>query len=153
MVVIKKFTVKATAVAAAVSIASFPGCGKYEDGPGFSLKTKKSRLKGEWELDKFTDASDGTVITSTDLEWEFEKDGDFSQTLTIPPYIYTYYGYTYSFGGGTYTSNGDWEWENSKESIEITIGNIRSEFEILRLTNKELVLEDEDRDQWEFEKK
>jgi len=141
MTVIKNLPTKATAILAAVAISSFQGCKKYEEGPGFSLRTKKMRLTGEWELDKLT-AADGTVTTSMDLEFEFEKDGDFTMTMS-----YAYYGYSYN-----YSVKGDWEWEDSKSKVEITMGNSVTEYEIIRLTNKEMILEDDYLNEWEFEK-
>lgn len=30
-----------------------PSCGKYEEGPGISLRTKKQRLVGKWIADKY----------------------------------------------------------------------------------------------------
>ena len=54
------------------------------------------------------------------------------------------------FGNGytnTYTSTvndsykGEWEWENNKEELEIEYDNYTQEFEILKLTNKELTLD------------
>ena len=36
--------------AAAVTVLNFQSCSKYEDGPAFSLRSKNSRLVGEWEV-------------------------------------------------------------------------------------------------------
>lgn len=122
-------------LAAAVVIAlNFSSCGKYEDGPSFSLMSKKSRLTGEWEVVKI----DNTT-PDEDIILEFERDGDFSFT-------YAYDGYSYTYGG-------EWEWEESKEEIEIQIGTSIILWEVQRLTNSELWFEDEDNSLWELEKK
>jgi hypothetical protein len=141
MVVVKSLPTKAAAVLAAVAICNTYSCKKYEEGPAFTLRTKKMRLTGEWELDKII-LQDGTVYTSYNIEWEFEKDGDFKQT-----YVYSYYGSSY-----VSTENGDWEWEDGKENIEIQVGSSVSEYEIIRLTNKELIVEDDYSNEYEFEK-
>ena len=101
-----------------------------------SLKSKKARLAGEWEVVDIENArgfDDGAVIL------EFDKDGDFTYNLD-------YAGYDYSL-------DGDWEWEDNKEVIQIELGNSRTEWEIKRLTNSELWFEDEDNNLWECEKK
>ncbi len=124
--------------AAIVIMLNFSSCGKYEDGPMFSLKTKTARLTGEWEVieidkDKLSDEGLKLIL-------EFEKDGDFSVDVS-----YTGYSYSYSY-------NGEWEWESDKESIEITMDGDKMEWDILRLTNSELWFEDEDGEEWKCEK-
>jgi len=123
------------------------GCGKYEDGPMFSLRTKEARLVGEWEVTKMNNESpddDAEIIL------DFEKDGDLKITTT-----YFYYGNEYE-----YTTNGEWEWGSKKESLKITLvsdaDNETFEWEIKRLTNEELWVEeniDGEVNSWEFEKK
>lgn len=111
-------------------------CGKYEDGPGFSLKSKKARLVGEWEVVEVED----TDLDDEDLKinLEFDKDGDMK-------FKYTYYGYTYS-------EKGDWEWEDGKASIEVDLDGYSTEWEILKLTSEEFWFEDEDGLEWKCEK-
>jgi hypothetical protein len=128
------------AIATAVVIFNFTSC-KYEDGPNISLRSKKARLTGEWEV-KYIG---GTGMSSNDMEitLEFDKDGDleFNQT-------YSYYGSSY-----TNSQKGEWEWEDGKKSLEITLDRNKQEWEITRLTNKEFEFEDEDNNKWELEKK
>lgn len=128
-------------VAAVVIILNFSSCGKYEDGPAFSLRTKTSRLTGEWEVVQVGDQAfpyDGYSV-----EFEFEKDGDFEFK-----YIYSDNGQTYSYG-----YSGEWEWEDKKEVIEISLNGYIQDFEVTRLTNKELEMTDSDGNEWELEKK
>ena len=127
------------AIATAVVIFNFTSC-KYEDGPNISLRSKKARLTGEWEV-KFID---GAGMTGNDMvTLEFDKDGDleFNQT-------YSYYGSSY-----TYSQKGEWEWEDGKQSLEITLDGNKQEWEITRLTNKEFEFEDEGNNKYELEKK
>ena len=126
--------------AAVVTMLNFHSCKKYEDGPAFSLRTKKSRLKGEWEVVEIID-NNGQKITGVDVEMEFEKDGDFSTTFT-----YSYYGTTY-----TSKYDGEWEFSSDKEELEVTVNGQREVWEIKRLTNKEFWFEDEDGWEWELE--
>ncbi len=139
----KKFRLTMLMAATLVIVLNFSSCGKYEDGPAFTFRSKKGRLSGEWEIVKVGNQT----ISGYEVVWEFEKDGDWSQN------------FSYSYGGSTYsyTYNGDWEWKSSKEELEISYndgGTVNSQrFEILRLTNKELWLEDEQNEKWELEAK
>ena len=147
----KKYTIPA--IATVIATVNLTSCGKYDEGPTFSLRSKKARLVGEWELDKVTGPDfDGSDLDDIDYVFEFEKDGDFDVTITTPGYTYTYYGNTYTYGGGTYVISGEWEWENNKEDIEVEMDGDIQDFEILKLTSKELILEDEYRNEWEFDK-
>lgn len=124
-------------------LLNFSSCSKYEDGPMFSLKTKKSRLTGaDWEVVRMGE----TYMESPNkIILDFDKDGDLKVTSTN-----SYYEYGESYTD-TYTSLGEWEWEDGKESIEITIEGYVTEWEILRLTSDELWFEDEDRNEWQCE--
>ena len=105
------------------------GCKKYEDGPYFSLLTKKQRLTGDWEIKKLMSEGINIINNGYDIEMEFDKDGDFEFSAS-----YSYYGYSY-----TYTSKGEWEFSNDKEEIELDFDDgTYQEIEITRLTNKEL---------------
>lgn len=127
--------------ATVVTILNFSSCGKYEDGPSFSLRSKKARLTGEWEVVEIN----GQKPTGYKLEMEFEKSGDFKAT-----YAYTYGSQTYSD-----VAKGEWEWESDKEEISIRFDGetTTTDFEIKRLTNKELWLEDNSGYEYELEKK
>ena len=120
-----------------VTVLNFSSCSKYEDGPKFSLRTKKARLTGEWEVVRIgneTFPQDGYSV-----EMEFEKEGDFR--------------YTYSYDSYSYSYNGTWEFSNDKEEVDIIIDNNVETFEILRLKNDELWLEASDNTEWRLEAK
>ncbi len=114
----------------------FASCGKYEEGPGFSLRSKTSRLAGEWTIEKITvDGEDFTAfaaafITST----EFTKDGD-----------YIVKGLDWD---GTVTEDKlKWEFSDDKTDVVITdVDGSKSNLEILRLTNGEFWAKEVDTD-------
>ena len=135
-----KQTAPITAIATAVIVFNFSSC-TYEDGPTISLKSKTSRLVGEWDV---LEIAGNNIPNNTTYEMEFEKDGDFNLS------------FEYSYGGYSYSNDlaGEWEWKDGKKSVELDFdGGYNYELEIKRLTNKELKAEDEDGDDWEFEKK
>ena len=131
MVMISNKVLLAGGLATAIGLS---GCKKYEDGPYFSLLTKKQRLTGDWEFKKLI-ADDGTNVINNgvDIEMEFDKDGDFEISTQV---TYTYYGQSYSYSN---TVKGEWEFSNDKEEIELDFDDgSYQEIEITRLTNKEL---------------
>ncbi|MEX0966719.1 MAG: lipocalin family protein [Bacteroidia bacterium] len=140
-------TISLASLATAAILFNLQACKKYEDGPGFTLRTPEGRLEGEWELTKVDSNSllgffDGVVV-------EFEKDGDLDITLT---YLYTYYGYSIPY---SYTYSGDWEFEDDKETLVLEIEGEEMEWEILKLTKDELWVESLDYgriSEYEFEK-
>tara|TARA_R110002111_G_scaffold248050_1_gene311456 strand:+ start:413 stop:835 length:423 start_codon:yes stop_codon:yes gene_type:complete len=122
-------------------ILSFGSCKKYEDGPGLSFRTKTTRLVGNWELievdgQQISRFGEFTLI-------DFDKDGDF----TMAGSYYDYNGQYVSF-----REIGDWEWENGKEEIEVQGSTFKEDWEILRLTYRELWFEVENGLIWKCEK-
>ena len=130
---VPKFSKKLMLAAAVVILLNFSNC-KYDDGPAVSLLTKTMRLTGEWEVVEI----DNENLDDVRVYLEFEKDGDFTIRAS-------YDGYSYSI-------EGDWEWESGKDVVEVTVEGDKEEYEILRLTNKELWFEDEDNQEWQCEK-
>lgn len=105
-------------------------CGKYEEGPEFTLLTKKQRLVGEWQIEEAT-VNGAAVDPEAYSEYTliFERDG----TARI----------TY----GALTYKGTWEFIDDKKklrSIDMTGEEVEST--IIRLTNKQLWLKDPDGD-------
>ena len=146
MVKISSKTILACSLLTAVSVS--PSCGKYDDGPGFSLASKKSRLTGGWELEKYKVNGISQDISNMSLDIEFEKDGDYNTSAVTR--VTDNYGYSYNY---TYFTSGDWEFSADKEEIEFEDNDgDKFDWEIKRLTNKELWVEDEYGDEWEFEK-
>ncbi|MEI7594384.1 MAG: hypothetical protein WCK02_01455 [Bacteroidota bacterium] len=106
-------------------------CGKYEEGPGFSVLPKKSRVVNIWKVDKIVSkvgssttetAGDGSSYT------EFKKDDTFEYTLTSQ--------------AGSLTSKGKWNFDSKKENIEMTFdgSGIKTTNKILMLKSNEMWL-------------
>jgi hypothetical protein len=111
----------------ALFIMPFQGCGKYEEGPSFSLRTKKGRLCQSWTIDKFVDPNGNeTAGTVGDGVYTYEKDG------------------TYSWSDGSVSVSGTWEFDASKENIETTLLTVTVSAKIIKLTSSELWGEDSD---------
>ena len=89
------------------SIAVIPflgGCGKYEEGPAFSLSSKKGRVANTWKFEKVFiyqgnnsgfipgAAATGTDLTSDykDKYYEFKKDGTCIMTDGSSPILTTW---------------------------------------------------------------
>ena len=105
-------------IAVIISLA-ITSCGKYEDGPGFSLLSKTARMTNTWELKSV----DGQTNTGGEVVWDLKKGGDAS----------------FSFGGATET--GSWEFSSDKEDLILEADGDASTWKIRRLTNKELWVE------------
>ena len=109
---------------AAFAVLLLVSCGKYEDGPGFSLRSRASRIAGSWTIDKYTV---GGVDYSSDLSgisWEFTKAGASTTS--------------YTYAGQTFTENGTWALTSNDENFTMTDSSGDSEsYKILRLTNSE----------------
>lgn len=104
-------------------VGTLGSCGKYDDGPNFSLRTKKSRLKGTWVIQEQSD------FTKT---YTFAKNGDATVTKE-------YYS---GAGGISYTDyeSKTWEFTNNKQFLSIydSDGDTYRTYKITRLTKKEL---------------
>lgn len=128
-------------IAGATILVSSSGCGKYEDGPGFTLLSKKARVVGDWEV-----KSVGSTVLSSEygINMSFEKSGSMS-------YSYSYSGIVQEIYAGT------WDFASDKENLMITLDGETTQFEIKRLTNKEMWLDDDisalDGDIWKLEAK
>ena len=158
-----------------IIILNFNSCKKYEENPSFVLIPKNSRLTGEWMVisidgesveSYFNNLYSGynyynSIINFDKVNWiwDFEKDQDLDQELdVILTYSYTNYsGYSYSNTDTVNQSRAfNWEWEDNKSEIEIEQTNynltIKNDYKILKLTNSEMKLNDENDVEWEFEK-
>ena len=115
------------------------GCGKYEDGPNMSLLTKKQRLTGDWEMEKYIPYGQSNLINNgLNIDIEFDKDGDFDMKVISTNTNYDNYGNPFT-NTEVYNYKGDWEFSSDKEEIELDFDeNMPNwDIEITRLTNKE----------------
>lgn len=129
---------------AGVTAIGVSSCGKYEDGPGFSLLSKKSRVVGDWEV-----KSIGADVYGTDysVNMSFEKSGDLLVTSS----------YSYQGSSQSYSYAGSWDFASDKEQLSLIVDGSVQLFEIKRLTNNEMWLDDDitalDGDIWKLESK
>ena len=151
-------------IAAIVMVTVLLGCGKYEDGPLLSLRSKNSRIEGKWKAvgynyeykdsgapeDNESYSLNGTTMTYQFNDFSFDP---LTGDLIIVPTTETHkYELTYEFN----TKNNEF---NSSETLDITVQKNQSywtwqdgasshemieidgqQYVIKKLTNKELVL-------------
>lgn len=106
-----------------ISAITLTGCKKYEDGPAFSLNTKKARITNQWNLTE--KIIDGVQYPINNEKIDIKKDNS---------YVITW---------GSSSETGNWEFSSDKESIIFTLnGNSSSDtYKILRLKSNELWLQ------------
>jgi len=111
------------------SILFFTGCGKYEDGPAFSLSSKKGRVVNTWRFEKVFNVTTGTDYTSdyNNDNIEFKKDG------------------TYIWTEGSSSDIGTWVFASDKENIVLTENGSSSgeSYQIRRLKGKQFWIRDD----------
>ena len=109
-------------------------CGKYEDGPDFTLRSKTARIAGSWTLEKYmVDGVDLTSqVTEADLalSFKYDKDGAYSEVRFLSGQVAS-------------TKSGTWKLSLNKENLVViyTSGTVVA-YKILRLTNSELWLQE-----------
>ena len=95
----------------------------YEEGPAISLRTKTSRLAGEWVAEKIVEKY-VTVPESDykDYGYEFRKNGTYTKILN------------------TVREDGTWEFNEDKSQLLLTVTNSPTAevWTIKRLTNSDL---------------
>ena len=131
----------------AIVVVAF-GCKKYDEGPGLSLKTKMSRITGEWTIKSWTSngidmlnyyADYGNITCDGDLlsviyrneyitskeTWTFDKNGDVTvnsinkdKTLNFS-LSYSLCDDYYDEETNIYNYKGKWKFSSNKESIEV----------------------------------
>ena len=126
------------------------GCKKYEDGPLISLRTKETRLVGNWNSEndsiktKFSFEKNGSfeqLVYSTSDLFKYSKKGnwkftDKKENITVDWTLYSTNGFNYSGKNGKVIPDTDTIYVNN-----IIIG--KTKYKIFRLTMKELWIGDE----------
>jgi len=122
-------------ISAAIFGLLFSSCGKYEDGPGISFRSKKARLVNTWRPDRvFDENGQERAADNDDLTIDIHNNGD-----------YTAYNSSVS-------QTGKWSFINDFESVKFvysetvlgtTIVN-ENAVVILRLTNTEWWIRQDD---------
>ncbi len=109
----------------------FSSCGKYDEGPAFSLIPKKSRVANIWKIEKIfindVDRSSLYEIYINSYKLELTNDEKLTET------------YTNSLG--SVSENGTWELANSNADIIFTISGTKTTYKIMRLKMNEMWLE------------
>lgn len=126
-------------MALSLAIALNVSCSKFDDGPAFSFIPVESRLTGEWVVMEFEgpDANyyNAYLALGYFISFEFEKDGDGRFVYGYDNGVYSYqYGYAL-----------DWDLDDNK--LELFFDGELINFEVQRLTNKEMTLQVEN-DSW-----
>ena len=104
-----------------IIVLAIASCGKYEEGPGFSLRSKKNRLSGEWEFKKvlYNDKVyeyEGDIIRNN---VKFDEDGEFSMSEIYS--VVVIYGQNGEPVKDDYliSYSGEWEFFDNKENLEL----------------------------------
>lgn len=112
---------------AAFAVILLVSCGKYEDGPGFSLRSKASRIDGSWVVEKYTENGVDYTSDYAGATFEFTKAGSLTFTQT--------------YLGQTFSQTTKWELTSNDEDLTLTYTDGSTEvYKILRLTNSEFWL-------------
>ncbi len=114
--------------ALSLTAAGISSCGKYEEGPGFSLMSKKARVTNTWKLTK--------------VEWNGEDNtpSESSYSLTMTLKDDETLSATYTVFNIPYNVTGTWAFSSDKANLILTDNSGTSTNEIIRLTNKEMKL-------------
>lgn len=127
----KKLTIILSIIVGATML--FSSCGKYEEGPAFSLATKTARLSGEWLLKE---------VTVNNVAQDMSTEGQISMTLKKDQTG----SMSITFFGATLSEPIEWKFSDDKLNLMIkeVDDNEWNISEIIRLTSKELWLRDVD---------
>jgi len=129
-----------------IFILSIYSCGKYEEGPGFTLLSKSARMRQKWRPIQSVDGSTG-VITNIDSDGsyiEFVKDGSIQ-----------YYNKDQMSFLGIDAVAGTWEFSDDKMQVSysydvLTLNTIKLET-IKKLKINSMGLEDNNGDKIYYE--
>jgi len=106
------------------TILTFTGCKKYEDGPRFSLSSKKGRITNQWQFTEKIVNGQPQQLTNITVR-DIKRDGAYILTV-----------------GTSTDETGKWEFSSDKESITfIPDDDDAYSRDILRLKSNELWLE------------
>lgn len=103
-------------------------CGRYEDGPDFSIYKPEKRLINTWRFITYQDGSDNRTPAYLDSVIDF-KDNNLVRICTE------------DFSG---CREGRWDFLNDKNDLQLILGNEAITFEIRRLKSDEIWLENFD---------
>jgi len=112
---------KNTLILFSMLVVLLAGCGKYDNGPFLSLRSKNARLSGEWKVVKYdynwTDPADASQNVSSVL-----NGGNMTATSQVPiydPFDGSIIGYNAEIA--TYPYSETWEIETKDNSIKTSV--------------------------------
>ncbi|MCB0644329.1 MAG: hypothetical protein KDC44_21945, partial [Phaeodactylibacter sp.] len=123
-----------------IGISCFAACKNYEEGPYFSLQTKKARVTNTWEVEGLLDADGNDISVNVNFyQLSFEGDGA---------------AHVYILDGTTPNEilSGTWEFTDGKDTFSWQLEgdstlfyyNPQETFDIYRLTGNQFWLIDKD---------
>ena len=148
-------------------LITFSSCSKYEEGPGISLRTKKSRVVGEWQVTTFKingadylnqtysdvfNCSSGSSFNYTNtgnikIEWTFKKDGSSASVVNTASHVLDYFSSDaqcaaiYNDSNDSTSDTSTWEFASDKEDLKFTYSDGTSEtWNIIELRENEMKL-------------
>ena len=129
-----KITKRLFAITLFSALLFMGACSKYEDGPAVSVLTKKARLSRAWVVEKYIDGDDGEETAgNNDDVLTFYKDGNYSYT------------------SGIFNVDGNWSFINNDEDLQTQYSilgiSTTDHVKILRLTTKELWVQEDNNDE------
>jgi hypothetical protein len=121
-------------IVAVALVFSVQSCGKYDEGPGLSFRSKKARVAGTWKLSKSSTNGVNEPLDADDKDDELRLDKDGTLEFVDP---------------GNATIKGTWDFESDKEKLKFTFNlgagrggsSVSTSATIIRLANKEMILE------------
>jgi len=124
--------IQRTLVIALAATMLSTGCKKYEDGPAFSLRSKKERVANTWRVGQALNG--GQDVTSDFDQYELQMLSSGNATLSA---LYTLGDLSFEL-----QTSGTWSLQNSNEDLRLDFENDDADetYEILRLKEDELWL-------------
>lgn len=116
MLIINRYRLFLNTILFLVVSVFFISCGKYEEGPAFSLLTKKSRITGTWETQEIN--NNGNTLYFEDnitLLTTLDNDGGGYYKITV---LIPFESLTIPIN---ITAELEWEFTNDKENLKITV--------------------------------
>lgn len=117
---------------------SITSCKKYEDGPAFSLMSKKARLSNIWKVDTY-------YLNGVDKTTQYRQKVTREKLVIYQSGNFEFSELSSWIWSVPYTT-GVWKFINDKEGLEMTSDNstVKTKtYKILRLKNKQLWLEEQ----------
>jgi hypothetical protein len=112
-----------------IGIFLLASCGKYEEGPGFSLLSKKNRITNTWNLSSRTTNGQSTNVSNFTWKVVIKDDETYTSQSSL-------------FGVPLFNETGNWKFSSDKKQLVTTPSGSsnNASWEIIRLSKDELKL-------------